>query len=202
MRRGQPVIARYGQAQWLERDQGPVHPCAVPAPADLEVRVSAVQRRRLRLVPDLGELEADAGTRGAETADQVRHQPGAERLLEGEHHGAGIGVDELADRGDPVVELVQQRVQVRLEHRARVRHAQRAAAAPQQRRADLRLQPGQRPRHTGLRDRLGLADVGHRGPVRHLLEPPQRIRIHIHDHSSWISCYQVIGRIDANHAHW
>jgi hypothetical protein len=196
------VITRYGQAQRLERDQRPVHVRVGPAPADLEVCVPAVQRRPVRLVPDLGELEADAGTRGPETADQVRHQPGAERLLEGQHHGAGIGVDELADRRDPVVEMVQQRVQVRLEHRARVRHAQRAAAAPQQWRADLRLQPRQCPRHARLRDRLGLADIGHRGPVRHLLEPAQRIRVHTYDHSSWISCYPVIGRIDAYRAHW
>ena len=42
--------------------------------------------------------------------DEVWHEPGAQRLLEGECHGAGLGLDELAGGGHPVVELVRQRV--------------------------------------------------------------------------------------------
>ena len=81
------------------------------------VRVPAVQSHEVQLVTDHDELEADAGVPGAEAADQVGYEPGAERLLERQHHGAGTGDGELADGGDPVVEVVEQRVQVRLEHR-------------------------------------------------------------------------------------
>ena len=66
---------------------------------------------------------------GPEGPDKVGHEPGAQRLLEGECDGAGAGVDELAHGGDSVVELVQQRVDVPLEYRARVSHPQRPAGA-------------------------------------------------------------------------
>jgi len=100
-----------------------------------------------------------------------------------------IGVEELVHGGDAVVELVQHRVHVPFEHRTGLGQPQSAAVAPQQRRAHLRLQPGQRPRYPGLGDRLQLADLRDRGPVGDLLEPPQRIRIHTHDRRSWVASF-------------
>src|ERR1035437_10145318 len=144
-----------------------------------------------------GDLHAGRGpgVRRAEAAGQGGDEQGAQRLLEGQRDGAGVRVDELADGGDPGVEVMQHRVQVRLEHRPGVRHPQRPARAAQQRRADLLLQPGQRPGHAGLGDRFQLADLGDRGPVGHLLKPAQRIGIHIHDYNSCFICHLVIGRI-------
>ena len=89
----------------------------------------------MQLVADLGQLETDARVGGPEGADEVGHQPGAQRLLEGQGHGAGLGLDELADRGDSVVELVQQRVNVPLENLARgvirsVRPDRRSSGVP------------------------------------------------------------------------
>ena len=170
--------------------------------ADLQVGVPVVQGGEIRLVTHLGEPEADAGMGGAEAAGQVGDEPGAERLLEGQRHGAGVRFDELADRGDAVVELMQHRVQVRLEDRAGVRHPQRAARPAQQRRADLRLQPGQRPGDAGLGDGFGLADLGHGRAVSHLLEPAQRIGVHKHDDRSWVSFQLLIGRIGNREEHW
>ena len=100
-----------------------------------------------------------------------------------------VRVDELIDGGDAVVEMVQQRVQVRLEDRPGVRHPERPAGAAQQRRADLRLEAGQGAGDAGLGDRLQLADLGHRGAIGHLLEPAQRVGVHIHDPSSYLSCH-------------
>jgi len=104
--------------------------------------VPAVEGGRLQLVPDLGQLETSARVSGPAGPDEVWHEPGAQRLLEGECHGAGLGLDELAGGGHPVVELVRQRVDVPLENRARVSHLRRPAMA-QQRRAGLRLQAPQ-----------------------------------------------------------
>jgi hypothetical protein len=200
---GQRVLARQGQTQRLEPDQPSTRRLVRGPPrAEFEVGVTAVQGHRVRVVAHLDEQEADAGVRDAEAADQVGDQPGAQRLLEGQRHRAGIGVDELADGGDAVVQLMQHRVQVRLEDRPGVGHAQRPAGAAQQRRADLRFQPGQGPGDAGLGDRLQLADLGHRGAVGDLLEPAQRVGIHTHDCSSCIHCQYVIGRIDAGDAHW
>ena len=99
----------------------------------------------MQLVADLGQLEADVRVSGPEAADQVRYEPGAQRVLEGQGDRPGVGFDQLADRGDPVVELVQQRVDVPLEHRARLRHPEGPAGPPQQWRPDLGLQAGQGP---------------------------------------------------------
>ena len=159
-----------------------------PPRAELEVGVPAVESRRVRLVAHLDEPEADAGVRGAEAAGQVGDEPGAQGLLEGQRHGASIRVDELADGGDAVVEVMQQRVQVRLEDRPGVRHPQRPTGAAQQRGADLRLEAGQGPRDAGLGDRLDLADLRHGGAVGHLLEPAQRVGVHIHDSNSYLIC--------------
>jgi hypothetical protein len=185
----QPMVARQGEAERLDRDQpGACRIVRRPPRAELEVGVPAVQDDEVRFVARLGKPEPDARMRGAEAAGQVGDEPGAQRLLEGQRHGAGVRVDELADGGDAVVEVVQQRVQMRLEHRPGVRHPQRPSGAAQQRGADLRLEPGQSPGDAGLGDRLQLADLGQRGAVGHLLEPAQRIGVHINDSSSWFSC--------------
>jgi hypothetical protein len=141
------------------------------------------------------QLEPHAWVLGTEAAHQVRYQPGAERMLEGENDGPVGRVKQLVQRGQPIVEAVQHRVDVPLEHGARVRHPQRAARPVQQRHADLRLQPGQRSRHPRLRDRLHLAHLGHGRPVGDLLKPAQCVGIHIYDNNSCVGCKHVIGRI-------
>jgi hypothetical protein len=104
---GQRVVARQGQAERLDRDQpGARRVVRRPPRPELEVGVPAVQDHEVRFVARLGEPEPDARMRGAEAAGQVGDEPGAQRLLEGQRHGAGVRVDELADRGDAVVEVV------------------------------------------------------------------------------------------------
>jgi len=117
----------------------PGTPKKVRGRADLEVGLPAVEGGRLQLVPDLGQLETGARVSGPAGPDEVWHEPGAQRLLEGQCHGAGLGLDELAGGGHPVVELVGQRVDVPLENRARVSHLRRPARPAQQRRAGFRL---------------------------------------------------------------
>jgi len=121
---------------------------------------------------------------GPEAADQVGHEPAAERVLEGQGHGAAVGVEELVHGRDAVVEVVQHGVHVPLEHGAGQRHPQGAPGLAQQRSADLGLEPGQRARHAGLGDRLDLAHLGHRRTVRDLLKPAQRIGVKTHDSTS------------------
>ena len=60
-------------------------------------------------------LRSQPARSGPEGPDEVWHEPGARRLLEGQCHSAGLGLDELADGGNPVAKLVQQRVNVALE---------------------------------------------------------------------------------------
>src|SRR6185437_76590 len=43
--------------------------------------------------------------------------------------------------------------------------------------------------------------LGHRGAVGHLLEPAQRVSVHIHDPRSWISRLQFAIRIILPHRH-
>jgi hypothetical protein len=182
------VITGHGQPQRLQRQLPGLQRRVVRAAGtDLQVGLPPGQRRRVHLVPDLGELEPHVRVTGPEAAHQVRHQPGAQRVLEGQGHGAGVRLEKLVDRGDPVVQLVQQGVDVPFEDRPGLRHAQDAAGPLQQRGADLGLQPGQRPGHPGLGYGLELADLGHRGPVGDLLEPAQRIGVHSHDANSWIN---------------
>ena len=193
----QPVVARHGQPQRLQRQlTGQQRRVMGAAGAELQVGLPAGQRRRVQLVPDLGQLEPDLRVRGPEAVHQVRHQPGAQRVLEGQRHRPGLRLEQLVDRRDPVVQLVQQGVHVALEHRPGLGHAQDAARALQQRGADLGLQPGQRPGHAGLGHALQLAHLGDRRTVGDLLKPAQRIGIHNHDGSSWINSLLVIGRMD------
>ena len=82
------------------------------------------------------------------------------------------------DRRQPVVEVVDERVDVPLERRAGVRHPQHPAGAPQQRGADLLLEPGQGPRDAGLAHAEDLAHLRHGVAVGDQLEPAQRIGVH------------------------
>jgi hypothetical protein len=190
------VVPGHGQPQRLQRQLPGLQRTVVRAPgADLQVGPAARQRLGVYFVPDLGQLEPDLGMGGVEAAHQVRHQPGAQRMLEGQGHGPGLRFEQLADGGDPVVQLVQHGVDVMLEHRPGVGHAQDAPGPLQQRGADLGLEPGQGPGHPGLGDPLQLAHLGDRGPVGDLLKPAQRIGIHRHDGSSWITCLFFIGRM-------
>ncbi len=191
------MVEREGKAERFGRDPpGDDGRVAHPPGADLEVGVPAVERDRPQLVPHLRQMEPDLRVQGAEAADEIRHEPGAKRVLERQRHPAGVGIDELAHGSDPVVELMQQRVDVLLEHRARMGHPQNAAAAPQQWRADLGFEPGQRSRYSGLGHPLQLADLGHGRAVGDLLEPAQRVSVHFHDASAWFPCFPVIGRIN------
>ena len=97
----------------------------------------------MQFVAHLRQLETDMRMSRAETSDQVWHEPGTQRVLEGECHGAGVRFDELVDGGDPVVELVQQGIDMPLEYRARVSQPEGTAGPAQQRGADLRLQAPQ-----------------------------------------------------------
>jgi len=181
----QPVVARHGQPQRLQRQLTGQHRRVMGAAgAELQVGLPAGQRRGVQLVPDLGQLEPDLRVGGAEAADQIGHQPGAQRVLEGQGHRPGLRFEQLVDGGDPVVQLVQHGVDVVLEHRTGVGHAQDAPGPLQQRGADLGLEPGQGPGHPGLGDPLQLAHLGDRGPVGDLLKPAQRIGVHRHDASS------------------
>ena len=123
-------------------------------------------------------------------------------MLEGQRYPAGVGIDQLTDSGDAVVQLVQERIDVPLEDRARVSHPQRPASAPQQRRAELSFQPGQRSRDARLGDPLEFADLSHGRAVGDLLEPAEGIGVHFHDLRSWIPSIPVIGRIIADQEHW
>jgi hypothetical protein len=116
-------------------------------------------------------------------------------MLEGQHDRAGVGIEQLAQRGDAVVEIVQHRVDVPLEDRAGVGHPQRPTGPVEQRHTDLVFQSGQCPGHAGLGELLKLADLGHRHPVGDLLKPAQRVGIHIYDNNSCFSVEKLIGRM-------
>jgi len=117
----------------------------------LEVDVAPSLQGRRQLVALGSQVEADPGVVRAEPAHEVRDQPGPERGLEGQRHGPRLEVDQLVDGGQPVVQLMEHRVDVALERHAGVRETQPAAGPSQQGRSDLALEPGRRPRHAGLR---------------------------------------------------
>ena len=165
-------------------------------PVRRQLDVGGPGREVLRDPPALSDRGAqqhdpDPGVVPAEGLDQPRHEPGPEAEGEGQRHDAGLGVDELAHGREAVVEVVDERVDVPLERRPRVRHPQHPAGATQQRRADLLLQPGQGPRDARLAHAEDLADLGHRVPVGDELEPAQCIRVHgitlSHELYVWIS---------------
>ena len=114
----------------------------------------------------------------AEGIDEVRHQPGPEGQLERDRHRPGLRVDQLVDGREAVIERVQGAVHVPLEHGAGMRRAQHPAAAHQQRRADLLLEPRQRSGHAWLADLVELGHLGDRRPVCHQLEPAQGVEVH------------------------
>ena len=122
--------------------------------------------------------EAHPGVVTAEGVDQVRHQPRPERQLEGDRDRPGLGVDQLVDGREAVVDVVQGGVHVPLEHRAGVRGPQHPPAPQQERRADLLLEPRQRPRDARLADHVQLGHLGDGGPVGDELEPAQGLDVH------------------------
>jgi hypothetical protein len=181
------MVLRSDQPQWLQRYHPGRDLRVVPRPGtDLQIGPSAVEHGRSDLIPYLVQFEPHARVPGTEAAYQVGNQPGAERVLECEHHGAAVRIQQLVERRQSVVEAVQQPVDVPLEHRARVGHPQRTPGPVQQCHTDLVLEPGQRPRHPRLSDGLELAHLGHGCAVGDLLKPAKRIGIHIHDNNSWV----------------
>ena len=131
---------------------------------------------------------------------KARIRPGTSHdpRLSGKASGddTALGVDELVDGRQAVVEVVDQGVDVPLERRARVRHPQHPPGAAQQRGADLLLEPGQRPGDAGLAHAEDLTDLGHGVAVGDELEPAQRVGVHIHDDIAYESCSDFIGRMD------
>jgi hypothetical protein len=176
------------QPQWLGGDLLDVHEQvagahvlragAEPAGADLQVRRSLVQWQAMQFVADVGQPEADVRVDGTEAAEQVGHQPGAERLRERDRDRAGLRGDELRHRVQAAAQLPECPVDVRLEHLPGAGQPQRPSGLLKQGRTDLLLEPRQRPRDAGLRDHLQLADLGDGSAVGHLLKPAQYVRVH------------------------
>ena len=135
----------------------------------------------------MGLLEDEAHPRVpiTEPADDGRDEPGAEGELEGDGDGAALRVDQLLDRGEPVVEAVDERVDMALEGGPGESKAQHAAAALEQRGADLLLEAGQGAGDRGLADLPEVAHLGDRRPVGDLLEPAQDVGLHIHNPVSY-----------------
>lgn len=88
------MIAGQGQAQRLNGDpprtDGRV---ARAAGADLQIGLPPVEGGRMQLAADLGQPETGARLDGPEGPDEVGHQPGAQRLLNGQGRGPGLGLD-------------------------------------------------------------------------------------------------------------
>ncbi len=128
--------------------------------------------------------ELHTGMVAPESGDDGGDEPGAERELEGDADQAPLGVDELGDGGEAVVEVDDERVDVPLEGRSGVGEPENSPRAAQQRRPDLPLEPGERSRDGGLAHPVDLAHLGHRHAVGDLLEPAEHIGLHIHDASA------------------
>ena len=176
---GQGVVRRDGQAQRLGEQPGPLDVrVARPPGGELEVGPAARDEGGPQRVVRVLELEPDPRVRGPERGDQAGDEPGAQRQLEGHPHAAALRVDQLLRGGQTVVEGVQRRVDVALEHAAGVGGAQQSARPHQQRRPDLLLEPLQAAGHAGLAHLVQLGDLGDGGAVGHLLEEAQDLGVH------------------------
>jgi len=121
---GQAGAPRQGQAQRLDRDQPRVQgrrrvrsACVLEGrrvPSSRSARPPSSGPNAVR--HDLGELELDVGARGAEAAGQAG-QPGASDCWKASATVPVSGSTSWLTAADAVVEVMQQRVQVRLEHR-------------------------------------------------------------------------------------
>ena len=172
------------------------------AGGELQVGAAAGDEGGAEGVVRLLEKEAHVRVVPAEGRHEVGHQPGAQRELEGEPDGPGLRVVQLVDGGQPVVQLVQQRVDVALEDRAGVGRPEHPARPVEEGSADLALEPGERARDAGLADEVDVGHLGHRRPVGHLLEPAQGLDLHSHDASAWLSRGADIGSMGRNSALW
>jgi hypothetical protein len=85
---GEPVVARDGQAERVDHDPPRLHRLRVAGRehpgADLQVRGAPGQGAYRQLVGHLCQMKSDRRVAGAEAPHQIRYQPYAERLLEGE----------------------------------------------------------------------------------------------------------------------
>ncbi len=173
------MAGRNGEVQRLLEEPLPHH-VRVPWPTsgELQVGTPTGDERGTQSVVGVLEAEADPRVLLAERGDDVRHEPGAQGELEGNAHGAGLGIDQLLGGGQAVVEGVQHGVDVTLEDAAGVRGLQEPARAQQQRGADLSLEPLQTAGDSGLADLVELGDLGDGGTVRYLLEVAQRFGVH------------------------
>ena len=143
---------------------------------DRQVDPPLVEDREICAAGDEGEGHVRMGH--PELPHQGRHQPRAESLLVGERDRPAVGVHELIDVGQGVVQSVDDGVDMLLEHRTRMGEPQHAAGLDEQRRPDLTLQRHEVPGHLRLAHHPEVGDLGHGGPVSHLLKPSQHLGLH------------------------
>lgn len=176
---GEAMGRGHGKAQRFDEQPTPTHPGMPGIPAGQhEVDDAVEQVLQDRFLAVLTQLEAHHRVRLAEAADQRRDQPGAQRVQERDWHDAAVGVDQLGDRTQAEVVVVERLVEVAFEDAARRGQSQCATHPGEQRRTDLTLQPGQRPGQRRLRDVRVLRGLGHRGTLGHGLEPAQHLKLH------------------------
>ena len=180
---GQRVRRRDGEDERLDEDATPLDVRAGdPVGGELDVGPSGGELLgHPPALPHRGALRGRRGPVGGRCR-KARISPGTsqEPRLSGK---ASVttppsGSTSSSTRRQPVVEVVDERVDVPLEGRTGVRHPQHPAGTAQQRGADLLLQPGQRPRDAGLAHPEDVTDLGDGVAVGDELEPAQRCRVH------------------------
>ena len=194
---GEAVVQRDGQDERLREQTLPAHALLPGLPGgELEVELAVDEHHRPAGVVGGEQPEAHPGMVTAEGVDEVRHQPGPQGQLERDRDRPGLRVDQLVDRREAVVQVVEGGVDVPLEHRSGVGGPQHPTAAQQQRRAHLLLEPRQGAGDAGLADLVELGHLGDGRAVRHQLEPAQGLHVHSHDARAWIAVQTNIGRMD------
>ena len=120
---GEPVPGPDRQLQrFVHQPPPPQRRVRRPHGRELEVDLPSRPHGRDQLVYLSAQLEPDVAMFRPKAAHQVRHQPRAQRGLEGKRHSARLRVDQLVHGGQSVVQLMDQSVHVPLEGDAGVRH--------------------------------------------------------------------------------
>ena len=110
---------------------------------ELDIHVAARIDVRHRLVGRRAQVEVNVRVLRVETAHQVWYEPAAERGLEGDGDRAPLRVQDLLHRRDPVIKVVQHRVDVLLERGPGVSQPQHPALTPEQWGPHVQLAPAQ-----------------------------------------------------------
>ena len=113
-----------------------------------------------------------------ELTDDRGNQPGAERQLERHGDGPRLGIDQLVDGRQAVVQVVEQGVDVSLERCPGLGEPQHASVPLQQWCTEIPVQPIQRSRDRGLAHIEDVGDLRDRRAVGDLLEPAQGFSVH------------------------